>query len=307
MTGSTNNRSTLPTRQHIVDVCGPREDTNVLKYEVDGAPPLFIKFGFDIMGEAETQKYLYEQSVRNSNAPRLPAVYDSFEVGPIGFRQGFIVMEYIEAPTVEYWLEKKSEMAELLCDKVAEAVRWVLDCPVAPEPRFGPVGCGPARHMAFADRIAPLEFDCTDAVQRYFTKVGLKPHHTRELLLTVHGDAIRLLVDFLNRRRSPRPSTSPMKKSASTTVTSDHPTSTMTQRRRKLRSSTSKMLVWVPSHLQAFALHMEHYVDREFRHAIVTRIDYQRTESIDGMELAFSYLQMCSDATLGMLYSPPCG
>lgn len=170
MTGSTNNRSTLPTRQHIVDVCGPREDTNVLKYEVDGAPPLFIKFGFDIMGEAETQKYLYEQSVRNSNAPRLPAVYDSFEVGPIGFRQGFIVMEYIEAPTVEYWLEKKSEMAELLCDKVAEAVRWVLDCPVAPEPRFGPVGCGPARHMAFADRIAPLEFDCTDAVQRYFTK-----------------------------------------------------------------------------------------------------------------------------------------
>ncbi|KAG9020196.1 hypothetical protein FS837_008440, partial [Tulasnella sp. UAMH 9824] len=105
-------------------------------------------------------------------APRLPVVYDSFEIGRVGLRSAreYVVMEYIEAPTVEYWLEKKPDMAESLYDKVAEAVRWILNCPLPPEPRFGPVGRGPAQHGVFADHVAPLEFDSVDAVQRYFTK-----------------------------------------------------------------------------------------------------------------------------------------
>ncbi|KAG9043888.1 hypothetical protein FS837_009034 [Tulasnella sp. UAMH 9824] len=196
MTGSTDNRFSLPTRKQIVDLCGPREDTNVLKYEVDGAPPLFIKFGFDLMGEAATQKYLYEQSVRNPNAPRLPAVYDSFEVGPIGLQLGFIVMEYIEAPTVEYWLEKKPDMAEF--------------------------------------DIRPSNFHYDPETQKI------------------------TIVDLEDVGMGPKS-------------------------------------------FASYALHMEHHVDREFRRAIVARIDYERTESIDGMELAFSYLQMVGDPTLGML------
>ncbi|KAG8927232.1 hypothetical protein FRC01_007781 [Tulasnella sp. 417] len=169
MMGSPDNHSSsLPTRKEIVDACAPPKDTNVLKYEVDGGRPLFIKFGSELMGGAETQKYLYEQSVLNPSAPRVPVVYDAFEVDNGYYREAYIVMEYIEAPTVEEWLKKEPDMAELLSDKVAEAVRWILNCPLPAKPRFGPVGRGRAQHRVFADHVAPLEFDSVDAVQRYF-------------------------------------------------------------------------------------------------------------------------------------------
>ncbi|KAG9022654.1 hypothetical protein FS837_006243 [Tulasnella sp. UAMH 9824] len=166
---------------------------------VDGAQRVFIKTGSDLLGGAETQKYLYEQSVRDPSAaaPRLPVVYDSFEIGRVGFRsaQEYIVMEYIEAPTVEYWLEKKPDMAESLYDNVAEAVRWILNCPLPPEPRFGPVGRGPAQHGVFADHVAPLEFDSVDAVQRYFTKLS-----------PMALDKLKLLEKQLNRLPTSLPS-----------------------------------------------------------------------------------------------------
>ncbi|KAG8927231.1 hypothetical protein FRC01_007780 [Tulasnella sp. 417] len=270
----TSSRSSLPTRNEIIDLWSSKEYPNLLKYE--GARPLLIKFGFDLMGEAETHKYLYEQSVRNPNAPRLPAVYDFFEIGPIGFRRGFIVMEDTEAPTVEYWLKKKPDMAELLYDKAAEAVRWVLNCPLAPEPRFGPVGCGPARHAAFPDCIAPLEFDSTDAIQRYFNvsiSQAVGDHRNRRLLqrrnLFYHGN-----IEPSNFHYDPE-----------------------TQKATIVNPQDVGM---GPKSFASYQFHMDFHTDREFHRAIATRIDYPRTTSIDGMERAFSYLVMCSDETLGL-------
>ncbi|KIO20760.1 hypothetical protein M407DRAFT_81220 [Tulasnella calospora MUT 4182] len=286
MTGSTDNRYTLPTRKEIIDVCSPKEDTNVLKYEVDGARPVFIKFGYNLRGEAETQKYLHEQSVRDPNAPRLPAVYDFFEVGPIGLQQGFMVMEYIEAPTVEHWLEKEPDMAGLLYDKVAEAVRWLLNCPLPAEPRFGPVGQGPARHMVFAESIAPLEFDSIDAVQRYFNKaLGRFP---KRAAITEGIDFSGEEICFYHSDIRP----------------SNFHYDPETQ---KVTIVDLEDVGIGPKSFASYPFHMEHDVDPEFHRAIAARIGYQRTKSIDGMDVAFGFLQMCSDPTLGTLYPPPCG
>ncbi|KAG8920054.1 hypothetical protein FRC01_000949 [Tulasnella sp. 417] len=275
----TSNRSSLPTRNEIIVLCGSKEDTNPFKYEVYGAPPLFIKFGFDLMGEAETHKYLYEQSVRNPNAPRLPTVYDSFEIGHIGFRRGFIVMEDTEAPTVEYWLKKKPDMAELLYDKVAEAVRWVLNCPLPPEPRFGPVGCGPARHAAFPDCTAPLEFDSTDALQRYFN-VALS-RFPKQWAITETVDFSNEEICFYHGNIEP----------------SNFHYDPETQ---KVTIINPQDVGMGPKSFASYQFHMDYHTDREFHRAIATRIDYPRTKSIDGMDRAFSYLVMCSDETLGL-------
>ncbi|KAG8920055.1 hypothetical protein FRC01_000950 [Tulasnella sp. 417] len=245
-----------------------------------GARPLFIKFGSELMGEAETQKFLYEQSVQNPSAPRLPAVYDSFEIGVVGCRRGYIVMEYVEDPTVEDWLEKKPDMAEVLHDKVAEAVRWILNCPLPENPRFGPVGRGPAQHRVFADNIAPLEFDSVDAVQRYFhavlsrftakRAVSLPPvDFSKEELCFYHSDI--------------RPSN----------FHYDPET-------QKVTIVDLQHVEIGPKSFASYPFHVNHHLDREFRLAIATRIDYERTESISGMSRASGYLVMCSNPTMGL-------
>ncbi|KAG8900151.1 hypothetical protein FRC00_014230 [Tulasnella sp. 408] len=278
MTNSTANHSSLPTRKEIIDACAPLRRTNVLKYEIDGARPLFIKFGSELMGGAETQKYLYEQSVRNPSAPRLPVVYDSFETGRFG--REYIVMEYIEAPTVEYWLDKKPDMAELLYDKVTEAVRWILDCPLPAEPRFGPVGRGPAQHRVFPDQIAPLEFDSVEAVQRYL--------NTALTRFTPKLAARPTLVDFSNEEvcfyhSDIRPSN----------FHYDPET-------QKVTIVDLQHVGMGPKSFASYPLHASHHNDREFLQAIATRIDYQRTDSINGMGRASGYLVMCSNPTLGL-------
>ncbi|KIO20762.1 hypothetical protein M407DRAFT_29607 [Tulasnella calospora MUT 4182] len=280
MADSTDNHSSLPTRKEVIDACAPPKDINVLKYEVDGARPLFIKFGYDLIGGAETQRYLYEQSVRNPNAPRIPAVYDSFEIGRVGYGRGYIVMEYIEAPTVEYWLEKKPDMAELLYDKVAEAVRWILNCPLPPEPRFGPMGRGPAQHSVFADLIAPLAFDSPDAVQRYF--------NTALTRFTPKRAPIIAPVDFSNEE-----------------VCFYHcdirpPNFHYDPETQKVTIVDLQSVGIGPKSFASFPFHMEPHLDREFHHAIATRIDYPETENIDAMAKASGYLLMCGGSALGL-------
>ncbi|KAG9032894.1 hypothetical protein FS837_002608 [Tulasnella sp. UAMH 9824] len=271
--GSPYNHS-FPTRKEIIDACAPLIDTNVLKYEVDGARPLFIKFGSDLMGGAETQKYLYEQSVRDPSAPRLPVVYDFFEIGRVGYRSAreYIVMEYIEAPTVEYWLDKKPDMAESLYDKVAEAVRWILNCPLPPEPRFGPVGRGRGQHRAFADHIAPLEFDSIEAVQRYF--------NTSLSQYTPKRAANIPTVDFSNEEVcfyhcDIRPSN----------FHYDPET-------QKITIVDLQSVGMGPKSFASYPFQVGHHVDYEFHRAIATRIDYERTENISGMARASGYLTM---------------
>ncbi|KAG9032896.1 hypothetical protein FS837_002610, partial [Tulasnella sp. UAMH 9824] len=280
MTSSTVNHPSIPTRKEIIDACAPLRGTNVLKYEVDEARPLFIKFGSELMGGAETQKYLYEQSVQNPSAPRLPAVYDAFEIGSVGCRRGYIVMEYIEAPTVEYWLDKKPDMAELLYDKVTEAVRWILDCALPVEQRFGPVGRGPAQHRVFPDRIAPLGFDSVDAVQRYL--------NTALTRFTPKLAARPALVDFSNEEvcfyhSDIRPSN----------FHYDPET-------QKITIVDLQHVGMGPKSFASYPLHVPHHMDREFRQAITARIDYERTESISAMARASGYLVMCSNPTLGL-------
>lgn len=255
MASNTDDHPSIPTRQEIIDACASLKDTNVLKYEADGAQPVFIKTGSDLLGGAETQKYLYEQSVRDPTAaPRLPLVYDSFEIGRVGYRSAreYVVMEYIEAPTVEYWLEKRPDMAESLHDKVAEAVRWILNCPLPPEPRFGPVGRGPAWHRVFADHLAPLEFDSVDAVQRYFNKA---------LNQFTPKRAERLTVDFSNEQvcfyhSDIRPSN----------FHYDPET-------EKVTIVDLQHVGMGPKSFASYPFHVPHHVDYEFHQAIAARID----------------------------------
>ncbi|KAG8927229.1 hypothetical protein FRC01_007778 [Tulasnella sp. 417] len=279
MTDIPDNRPSLPTRQEIIDACATLHNTNTLKYEVDGARPLFIKFGYELMGGAETQKYLYEQSMRDPSAPRLPAVYDSFESGGLGWRRGYIVMEYIEAPTVEYWLEHKPDMAELLYDKVTEAVRWILDCPLPAEPRFGPVGRGPAHHHAFADLIAPLEFDSVEAVQRYFNAALTRFTPKRVTPLSV--DFSNEEVCFYHSDIRPANFHYDPETQKITIVDLDH-------------------VGMGPKSFASWPFHAVHHVDYEFRRIIATRINYELTENISGMARASGYLIMCSNPTLGL-------
>lgn len=178
----------LPTRQNVVDlcenntevtnhlVCALAEGSSTLFVKCDpdstgDAPRFFVKYCMRNLGQARTQEYLFNQAVLDMNAPCLPKVYDAFDVNHGMYTESYIVMEFIDAPTVETWLKMCPTDTELIYDLVAEAVGWLMKLPPPANAALGPIGGGCAQHKVFPDDSAPLAFTSKDALQRFFNEV----------------------------------------------------------------------------------------------------------------------------------------
>lgn len=161
----------LPTRQEVIELCaanGIRE--NRLVHAPEGATPLFIKYGRNLMGEARMQQYAFDHSKNDPNAPRVPKIYDAFELKTkTGIpTKSLIVMEFVNTPTVQHWLNECPADTEYLYDMVAKAVGWLLSLPLPVDGHLGPIGGGFAQHKVFGDNTTPLAFDSVGSLQTYF-------------------------------------------------------------------------------------------------------------------------------------------
>lgn len=127
----------------------------------------------NLLAEARTQQYLYKLTGVNPKDLRIPAVIDVFTDN--GW--AFLVMEYIEAPTLEHWIaaagtqvERKQRM-QWAAQQVAATVAWLHTCPRPVGTYLGPIGGGLIQHDFFADREAPLEFADVQMLQDYINRV----------------------------------------------------------------------------------------------------------------------------------------
>lgn len=159
---------------YIICALAKGSSTLFVKYDPDltgDATRFFIKYRMRSMGEARTQEYLFHQAIADAKSPRIPQVYDAFEIDHGTHEESFIVMEFVDAPTVESWLDIYPGDAEFIYDLVAKAVDWLLKLAPPADAPLGPIGGGLLHHKAFPYDLAPLAFTSKDAVQRYFNEV----------------------------------------------------------------------------------------------------------------------------------------
>lgn len=158
------------TEDEVLALCAQSGDnTNHCVYPEDN-PVYFIKYSsLHAKGEARTQAYVYGQTTVVPGAPHVPKIYQAFERGS----WTYIVMEFIDAPTVDVFLAKYPTEAECVYSSIASALSWLLHLPLPENAGLGPVGGGPAVHRFFGNwaQCAPLEFADTLALQRYANTV----------------------------------------------------------------------------------------------------------------------------------------
>jgi len=125
--------------------------------------PYFIKWGDPPLHHAAaTQKYVYNQAIQDSEAPRIPRVYDCFDQDTITY----LVMEYIEtSPTRD---------ATYFHQQTANAIDWLLRLPAPPGAGVGPLGGGYASHPIFKEWTAPMRFSCNEALEIFLNKVQFR-------------------------------------------------------------------------------------------------------------------------------------
>lgn len=123
-------------RQMVVEHCkalGPYHGHLVLPT----SPPYFVKYGNrNLRGEARTLRYLYTLAQNDPNAPRVPKLIDAFSDNgddadePDDHLQGsaYIVMEYIDAPTLAEWInnaQSASDRESRMTKAVAQLAQMV--------------------------------------------------------------------------------------------------------------------------------------------------------------------------------------
>ncbi|KAG8829077.1 hypothetical protein FRC17_007154 [Serendipita sp. 399] len=119
----------------------------------------FVKFDdyISLQPQAETQIYVFQCAMHDTNAPRIPEVLHFLHRD--GDDMAYIIMDYINltaTPPPDFH------------SKVAHALQWLHDLPLPHERvRIGPLGSGCARHPVFKDYVAPLPFTSVQAIQRY--------------------------------------------------------------------------------------------------------------------------------------------
>ncbi|KAF9023746.1 hypothetical protein BDZ89DRAFT_989739 [Hymenopellis radicata] len=155
----------IPSQDEILALCEAVAGST-FTHTPEGGLPLFIKFGPEVLNEARTQQYMFDQAAAaaDPHAPRIPKIHTSF-----GDYKGYIVMEFIEAPTVTECVRRDEANSEHLYDKVAEALKWLLTRPI-PANTLGPVGGGSAQHLIFWDQVAPRPFDSAKALEDHFNR-----------------------------------------------------------------------------------------------------------------------------------------
>ncbi|KIY43485.1 hypothetical protein FISHEDRAFT_78345 [Fistulina hepatica ATCC 64428] len=120
--------------------------------------------------QANTQKYVYDQTTHDPSAPRVPKIYECFTYDWMTY----LVMELLQATSIREWVEatpdQRDERWAASYKEVAKALNWLRRLPPPPGAGIGPVGGGYARHRLFKDRKAPLKFSSNRALEIYVNK-----------------------------------------------------------------------------------------------------------------------------------------
>ncbi|KIM41132.1 hypothetical protein M413DRAFT_445850 [Hebeloma cylindrosporum] len=149
-------------RQAIIELCDRHEKAHRLERDhrrcvVFGS--YFVKYDahVDLYCQYKTQEYLFNHSIGDPSAPRIPAVITYFAPEE---RWGYLVSELIDpiAP------------ADDAPEAIADALRWLHRVPVPTGLIFGPLGGGLARHRVFKNCEAPLRFSSIQALQTYMNR-----------------------------------------------------------------------------------------------------------------------------------------
>ncbi|KAG8932419.1 hypothetical protein FRC01_014145 [Tulasnella sp. 417] len=135
----------------------------------DTGSAVFVKrANSELREEGANQAYLYQQSLRSANAPRVPEVFEVFHDGST-----YLVMEHVSSPSFKEWIDaapdsqQRVERDEAAIKLIAMTVDWVMKCPLPEGVSFGPVGGGRMQHQFFGMEEAPIPFETTFAFEVY--------------------------------------------------------------------------------------------------------------------------------------------
>ncbi|KIM41131.1 hypothetical protein M413DRAFT_445848 [Hebeloma cylindrosporum] len=149
-------------QQAIIELCDRHEKAHRLerghrRCVVFG--PYFVKYDshVELYRQYKTHEYLFNQSVGDPSAPRIPVIVTYFCPEE---RWAYLVTELIDP------IKPVDDAHEA----VADALRWLHRVPAPPGLILGPVGGGPARHRLFSDCEAPLLFSSIQALQTYMNR-----------------------------------------------------------------------------------------------------------------------------------------
>ncbi|KIO20142.1 hypothetical protein M407DRAFT_30177 [Tulasnella calospora MUT 4182] len=147
----------------IISACAKHEQENGHKRDYRRCLQFgsyFVKFDayWSFLPEVTTLKYLADLAKNDASGPRVPQVHHFFHQNG---RMAYVVMELIQLVEVP--------IADLAV-KAAQAVLWMRGVPAPSDVVLGPKGPGPARHVVFKNRVAPLDFVSVKALERYFNK-----------------------------------------------------------------------------------------------------------------------------------------
>jgi len=256
------------TRFVVVGQCFIKYDTHI---------PLYYQY--------LTQKYVYDKTVGDANAPRVAKVYDYFtQFSPrMGVRMAYLVMEHIDAdPTPP----------STAPEKVAEALQWLHRLPLPVDAAIGSIGGGVAHHRVFHDDVAPLHFSSIEALQRYINKVCPSSAVINRWQLIVvwyksfhwlSGGRTEKEIDLSNERLV-------------FTQSNPHEMNFLIDKDGKICLVDFDTVVLLP---ESFASYTMHINTDPFVQEVAKFLDWPRSPNYRSMSVARSLLVMIADPTLG--------
>jgi len=199
--------------QYIIQLCSKCDGNYTVTHSSLPGSPVFVKRGTsNLVGEARTQVHFYDQAQQSPTAPRVARVYEVFDDGR---GSTYLVMESISAPSFEVLINaarsspERESIRAMAITKIAEAVEWLLKCPVPEGDSIGPVGGGNIQHVFFNMEEAPVAFATSGALEAYVNVVcslTLRPG-------IFHVDLAVGIVASTRKNQAPRPThnrTSPL-------------------------------------------------------------------------------------------------
>ena len=191
--------------QYIIQFCSKRYGNHTVTHNSLPGSSIFVKRGTsNLVGEARTQVHFYNQAQQSPNAPRVARVYEVFDDGS---GSTYLVMESISAPSFEVLINAAGSSPEheslraMAITKIAEAVEWLLKCPVPEGDSIGPVGGGYIQHIFFNMEEAPIAFATSGALEAYVNMV--RSHTLRPGVF--HVDLAVGIVASTRKNQAPRP------------------------------------------------------------------------------------------------------
>ena len=191
--------------QYIIQFCSERNGNYTVTHSSLPGSSIFVKRGnSNLVVEARTQAYFYGQAQQSHNAPRVARVYEVFDDGRGGT---YLVMEFISAPSFEALIDaahsspERENLRAMAITKIADAVEWLMKCPVPEGDSIGPVGGGNIQHIFFNMEETPVAFATSGALEAYVNMVC--SHTLRPGVF--HADLAIGIITSTRKNQAPRP------------------------------------------------------------------------------------------------------